>query len=47
LGQVVITSRISKGSQLKNIDISSLAAGMYVIKLTCNDAVQVKKLMVQ
>jgi hypothetical protein len=47
LGQVVKTTAVKKGSQLINLDVTSMARGMYVVKLTGNGTVQIKKLVVR
>ena len=47
LGQVVQTALVKKGAQFIKLDVSSMAKGIYVVKLTSNGNVQVKKLMVR
>jgi|CXWL01.1.fsa_nt_gi hypothetical protein len=47
MGQIVRTTRLIKGTQLINLDISKLPKGIYVVRLTGSKVVQVNKLVVQ
>lgn len=44
-GQEVL--RVSGNSQVMNVDVSNIAAGVYLAKLMCNDAVSVRKVIIR
>ena len=47
MGQIVKTTRLSKGTQLIKLDISKLPKGIYAVKLTDSKIVQINKLLIQ
>ena len=45
MGQIVGTTRLIKGMQLIKLDISKLPKGIYSVKITGNEVLQIKKLV--
>lgn len=47
LGQVVRITRVTRGTQIINLDINGLPKGFYMVRLTGNEVVQVEKLVIK
>jgi len=47
MGQMVKTARVSTGTQLIKLDVSQLPKGIYAVRLTGGEIVQVKKLVIR